>query len=289
MRSSPQHVAIFAIFAAWISVYGSCLPESIPEQDRLWLEVSDVSGRKPIRLLVYNWQSAEAITSIANILINEVLGVHSVMNETIDTVLEAALKLSGCEDFACVEITEDIAHSALETWDSASNELKDFREAHAEKAPVDLGSVGYTSEDGLYVSQKVLSRSYDETGNSLDFYRGYNQSHHGSVHQFFDSLAELQQLPAEFVDCNESNWVNPAFINSYVQYTGDLDGVIEVGDGDYHAKCHGKFWIAPACRQNVSECIPIVTSGYGWALDIFMMWYLDANRGKGSEQLGYWA
>lgn len=81
------------------------------------------------------------------------------MNETIDTVLEAALKLSGCEDIACVEITEDIAHSALETWDSASNELKDFRVAHAEKAPLDLGSVGYTSEDGLYLSKKVLSRS----------------------------------------------------------------------------------------------------------------------------------
>ena len=284
MRFSPQHVAILATtFATWISVIsvtsvsGSCLPESIPEQDRLWV---DVSGRKPLRLLVYNWPSAEAFTSIANILINEVLGVHSVMNETIDTVLEAALKLSGCEDIACVEITEDIAHSALETWDSASNELKDFRVAHAEKAPLDLGSVGYTSEDGLYLSKKVLSRSYDETGNALDFYRGYNQSHHGSVHQFFDSLADLQ--PAEFVDCNESKWVNPAFINSYVQYTGDLDGVIDVGAGDYHAKCHGKFWIAPACRQNVSECIPIVTSGYGWGLDIFMMWYHDANRGRGA-------
>ena len=161
MRFSPQHVAILATtFATWISVIsvisvtsvsGSCLPESIPEQDRLWV---DVSGRKPLRLLVYNWPSAEAFTSIANILINEVLGVHSVMNETIDTVLEAALKLSGCEDIACVEITEDIAHSALETWDSASNELKDFRVAHAEKAPLDLGSVGYTSEDGLYLFPK---------------------------------------------------------------------------------------------------------------------------------------
>lgn len=251
------------------TIGSSCLPESIPEQDRLWV---DVVGRKPIRLLVYNWPSAEAFTSIANMLINEVLGVHSVMNETINTVLEAALKLSGCEDTACVEIFEG-AHSALETWDSASNELKDFREAHAEKAPVDLGSVGYTSEDGLYLSKATLSRSYDETGNSLDFYRGYNQSHH-RVHQFFDSLAELQQLPfAEFVDCNESKWVNPAFINPYVQYTGDLDGVIEVGAGDYHARCpNGKFWIAPACRQNFSECIPIVTGGYGWSLDIFMMW-----------------
>ena len=262
----------FAFLVCFSRAIASCLPESISEQDRFYID--DLSGARPMSLLVYNWPSAQAVTSIANILISEVLGVHSVMNETIDTVLEATLKLSGCETTACIQ-KNDCADVALETWWGAADELIAFQSIHPEKAPVDLGSIGFKSEDGVFLSRDTVSRAYDETGNSLDFYRGYNQSHHGSVNHYFTRLAELPL--GEFVGCNESKWINPAFMNSYVQYTGDLDGVIEVSPGDYNARCpNGKFWIAPACRGNSSECIPIVTSGYGWLLDVIMMWRHDS-------------
>lgn len=253
-----------------------CLPEGIAEDTRVYVSHSSGSGGAPIRFLVYDWPSAKAATSIANILIRETLGIHSVMNETIDTVLEATLKLSGCEDVDCqTEDTTLVRHAALETWSSAVNELLSFQAAHPEKAPVDLGSIGYQSEEHVFVSAATVSKAYEETGNSLAYFRGYNRSHHGKAHQYFTQLADLPE--DEFVPCNESKWVNPAFINPYVKYTGDLDGVIEV-DGNFHARCHKNFWIAPSCRHNVSECIPIVTSGYGWLLDTIMMWHRGSIR-----------
>ena len=61
----------------------------------------------------------------------------------------------------------------------------------------------------------------------------------------------------------------------YVQWTGDLEGV-EAADGGYHAFCpDGTFWIAPACRGNTSECIPIISTGYGWGVHFIMQWKLD--------------
>ncbi|CAK9115801.1 unnamed protein product [Durusdinium trenchii] len=263
------HIFIVLLFASvpGTCLPGTCLPDGILEQNRL--HVDDVSGPTAIRLLVYSWPSAQAVTSIADILIRERLGVHSVMNETVDTVLQAALKLSGCEEITCVEST-DGAHAALETWWNSADELMDFQQLHPDRAPVDLGSIGYEGEDDVYVSKGIVSKAYDETGNSLDFYRAYNVSHH-TAHRYFAKLTELSV--ADYVSCNELKWANPAFINSYVEYTGDLEGVIEVAPGQYHAKCpNGKFWIAPSCRQNVTECIPVVTSGYGWLLDIIMLW-----------------
>ena len=249
-----------------------CLPEGIAEDTRVYVNHFSESAGTPIRFLVYDWPSAKAATSIANILIRETLGIHSVMNETIDTVLEATLKLSGCEDVDCqTEDTRLVRHAALETWSSAANELLSFQAAHPEKAPVDLGSIGYQSEEHLFVSAATVSKAYEETGNSLANYRGYNRSHHSKAHQYFAQLVDLPE--DEFVPCNESKWVNPAFLNPYVKYTGDLDGVIEVTDGNFHARCHKSFWIAPSCRHNVSECIPIVTSGYGWLLDTIMLWH----------------
>ena len=32
------------------------------------------------------------------------------------------------------------------------------------------------------------------------------------------------------------------------------------------------FWIAPACRHNTSQCIPIVAAEWGWMVDGFMAW-----------------
>ena len=49
------------------------------------------------------------------------------------------------------------------------------------------------------------------------------------------------------------------------RWTGDADGVIETPSG-YIAKCSkelpmaGRFWLAPACREDPSQCIPVMTA-----------------------------
>ena len=47
---------------------------------------------------------------------------------------------------------------------------------------------------------------------------------------------------------------------SYLEWTGDVEGVTQDADGSYQAQClEDRFWIAPACRQNVTSCIATVT------------------------------
>ena len=46
--------------------------------------------------------------------------------------------------------------------------------------------------------------------------------------------------------------------------------MIEV-DGNYYAHCpDGRWWLSPACRQNVSQCIPVVSVEWGHAVPEFM-------------------
>ena len=73
--------------------------------------------------------------------------------------------------------------------------------------------------------------------------------------------------------CNTTGTMmtDPAFMNPYAQWSGDLDGLIEV-EGGYHAYCpDGRFWIAPACRHNTSQCIPVLSARFGWLVDSFML------------------
>lgn len=71
----------------------------------------------------------------------------------------------------------------------------------------------------------------------------------------------------DFIPCNSTaygqDFINTGLWANYVHWTGDTDGVSETQDG-YVAKCpmesfNGRFWLAPACRSNPSQCIPVLT------------------------------
>ena len=73
--------------------------------------------------------------------------------------------------------------------------------------------------------------------------------------------------------CNETDMSNPSRMGDYAKYSGDYDGVVSQPDGTYIAKCtNNRWWYAPACRQNSSQCIPLFTSGNGWKLQALMQW-----------------
>ena len=45
------------------------------------------------------------------------------------------------------------------------------------------------------------------------------------------------------------------------------DSFVQEKNGKKVMKCwQQKWWAAPACRQNVSECAVVITSGPGWGL-----------------------
>ena len=102
--------------------------------------------------------------------------------------------------------------------------------------------------------------------------RGYNTTHHNPK-QYFD---DIHGVPlSELQLCSETDMSNPQRIGDYARFSGDYDGVVQQPDGSYFAKCdsnNDKWWYAPACRHNVSECIPLFTSGNGWKLQALMQW-----------------
>ncbi|CAE7801240.1 unnamed protein product [Symbiodinium sp. CCMP2592] len=249
-----------------------CLPDGIPEADREFLQRS-TGELDAIQLLAFEWSSAELVSIIARIVVEEVLGYRASISDLRPlAVLDAALPLSGCKNTNCSELSPEVGHIALETWIGAYGaEFQIFRENHPSQVPEDLGTMGYSGEEAMYVSQDVLQEAYGATGHTLQFYMSYNTSNYDAK-KHFDKLTDL---PAEDIAfCNETGrlWTDTTAMNPYAQWTGDLDGLVEV-PGGYHAKCpDGRFWISPACRHNTSKCIPVVSNRLGWLVDTFMFW-----------------
>ena len=84
-NSSLWALAIFA--GLWsFSRANSCLRDRIPESQRHYLfENSSLKGEStptPIRLVVYDWASADVASTLVEILIGEVLGYHVVQDAT---------------------------------------------------------------------------------------------------------------------------------------------------------------------------------------------------------------
>ena len=187
--SLKQWCAALLLFV--ISGSELCLPDAIPEGERQ--NVLDSVGREiPIKFIVFDWNAAEVLSSIAKILVEEALGYHAVFDEHRPfTVMEVVLKLSGCLDSTCNDMQISDSHVALDCWlGSAGTDTDTFMQQNPGKAPEDLGSIGYEGEEALVVAGKLVDEAYEHSGFALDFYRSYNQSHY-SARKHFDGIADL--------------------------------------------------------------------------------------------------
>ncbi|CAE7297920.1 unnamed protein product [Symbiodinium sp. CCMP2592] len=137
--------------------------------------------------------------------------------------------------------------------------------------PVDLGSMGYQGEESLYVSRHVLQQALDAEGLNLDYYRGYNLTHHNPK-QYFDSIDSIDSR--DLFPCENTDFYRSEFMASYARWTGDAAGVQAQANGDYVAHCYaGKWWMSPQCRSDTLACIPVITAGGGgWKLQALMHW-----------------
>ncbi|CAE7207000.1 unnamed protein product, partial [Symbiodinium necroappetens] len=251
-----------------------CLYDGIPEEDRALIKNAD-GVETEIVLVPYNWDSSYFVKKIAEILISEALGYSTKFYSWWSTeVLDSALLLSVCSTADCNETRPGaVGHIALESWIGAYGvHFEAFRDRHPSMAPEDLGTMGYSGEEALYASSTILQEAWDESGYALEYYRTYNTSHY-DAQKYFDRYTDL---PAdEIVLCNDtgSMFTDIAYMNPYAQWTGDIEGLIEV-PGGYHAYCQGdgRFWFSPACRQNTTACIPILSPYWGWMVDAYMAW-----------------
>ncbi|CAK9112697.1 Uncharacterized protein SCF082_LOCUS52243 [Durusdinium trenchii] len=180
---------------------------------------------------------------------------------------------------ACAEPNANAprADVLLDTW--LTNALLFFREFQAKNGPVapeDVGSMGYEGRDGLYVQGKVRRAAFVDSGLPLEYYANYNLSFH-NPQKYFDTVWSLPT--SSLLNCTDTFYDQPlefrvsSAMQNYLRWTGDSEGVIQQ-NGEYFAKCPSElpaFWIAPSCRQNVSQCIPVIMQGQGMA-EVFMHW-----------------
>ncbi|CAK9008661.1 unnamed protein product [Durusdinium trenchii] len=259
-----------------------CLPGGVPVANRKYIqndEGSDIS----IGLLEGAWPSAELLSELLRILIGEALGYHVHIHEKLGANGASPIfALAGCINFDAPAnaplfeekrcgINETKIHVSIDSWlGSFPAAYEAMKSSFPEIAPVDLGPIGYEGEESIYVSQTVLNAAYEHSGIALEYYKSYNVSHN-NVKQYFDSLGDVSKNELKL--CNTTDFNNPQRIGNYLLYTGDYDGVEVQPDGSYFAKCFdGYWWAAPACRQNTTECLPVISAGNGWRLQAIMHW-----------------
>ena len=117
--------------------------------------------------------------------------------------------------------------------------------------------------DGLFVKRTELQVAYELGGVSLDWYQSYNASW-GTPWKYFDRTTDINT--EDLRSCNETRMVNENELEKYVRVTGDSGGVHKVSDGSLAVRCWEKWWLAPACRSQPANCIPVITGGSGWGI-----------------------
>lgn len=275
-NSSLWALAIFA--GLWsFSRANSCLRDRIPESQRHYLfENSSLKGEStptPIRLVVYDWASADVASTLVEILIGEVLGYHVVQDATKTvSIFDGILKLAGCTSADCSQ-SQVNSHVAVETWLAEAITLfQNFQESNAAKAPEDLGSMGYNGDHNLFVKGSIRDIAYQDSGLALDFYKSFNTTFH-KPQKYFGHLEDLDPEDFFLCDADGLEFSNALRMSDYICWTGDLGGVTQLPGGTYMARCpNGRFWLAPSCRHNSSECIPLLAAGNGWIVDAMMQW-----------------
>ncbi|CAK9072629.1 unnamed protein product [Durusdinium trenchii] len=253
-----------------------CLADGIPEEERAFLKDSQ-GNDMPVGILELNWPSAGLLAELAKLLIKEVLGFHAEIGEPLGASGAAPIyALAGCRNFnaandkQCGE-TEPVMHVSLDSWiGSYSSAYEQMKADYPDIAPLDLGDMGYSGEESVYVHTNLLQEAYENEGLALEFYKSYNVSHHHAK-QYFSSTSDIPF--GALSRCNATDFSNAQRMSDFVKYSFDYDGVDQQGNGDYVARCpDGHWWPAPACRQNPSECIPLITAGTGWKLQAIMQW-----------------
>ena len=262
-RAGPKPGAKLVLLA-FLAVTGAelCLPEGIPESERVYLD-----GNQSIHIKTFIWRSAIATSKVADIIISEVLGYHTAVDQDSIPLFSDAIATFACSDMDC-QTRHGKTDILLDAWLSDNpQKFADWQLAHPQIVE-DLGSMGYASTSGMFLRGSVLEHAREDSGLPLEYYKSYDLSFH-QPYRYFDTLWDLNA--SELLGCTAvPDFMDSARIKNFLDWTGDVEGVRET-NGQYSAHCPVPgFWIAPACRQNYTRCIPtLLLEGIG---HVFLQW-----------------
>lgn len=254
-----------------------CFPDAVPEHQRqnLLIEGQEVV----LGIAESSWVSASVVADIYSILVTERLGFNTVkflVNVTTDDTEGNLFTLMGCANAsnylaiytASGEYTPECnvasapTHVFLEAWAPFTSWAVPWMKAtFPEYFPADLGSIGYSGMEGLWIPRALRDEAVRDEGLPLEFYMTYDAAWH-NVSKYF---LRLDEFPVDLLSACTS-WVShsSSYLSNYAAVTGDVDGVVDEGDGLYSERCFFEhWWLSPACRGNASLCVPAITASPG--------------------------
>ena len=226
MSRAMSAIRCFALLSGLVlSSASQCLPDAVPENQRLNISLEGVS--MPVGITAGNWPSAGLAAKMLHIMVQEVLGYHA--HEHLNDGGSTAIvqELAGCADIVerpelCPWPPRD--HIGLEIWPNRwfAEANKQLLVTLDDRAPRNLGELGYLGVDGLFILGKARQRCLEANGLHLSYYGNYNSS-------WFDPAACAATLSdvdlGRLKDC-EHFWLEyPSSGKHYLDATGDVDGV----------------------------------------------------------------
>lgn len=264
----PVRILLWFVTSRVRALSGLCF-DSQPQLKSL----VDAGGNSyPIGIWVNDWATGHLTARVAGIVIKEKLGYNVELKGPGPLALDGFFALTGCTsptdktDRGCGGDGDRLTdvHINVEVWTSTYQlAWEELKLKYPDKAPSNLGNMGYYGATALYVPSGVQERAYDAEGINLDFYRDYNSSRENPGRHFANpgDVNVSYLLP-----CNETALMLNEVMSNYLDLTGDLEGVSGTAP-DLTGKCYNQyFWLAPGCRTQPSTCLIWFTGGNGWGM-----------------------
>lgn len=226
----------------------------------------------PIGIAVANWDSSWIVSEILAILLSDVMG-HKVVKTGRPNGFGTLLAVTGCpagfNNYSECEWPPTY-HVALEIWEHQSHQpafLSVLSEMGEEKAPANLGSVGFQGYEGLFVMQRAYEKCQADFGLHLQYYGNYNLSwfRPDLCTSQMDALNDTDL--ATCADAVDANY--PSTAQLYFDATGDADGVQSVNGAMVLNCLRDRWWIAPSCRADHRRCAAVMAYA-GWGVYIMI-------------------
>eukprot|EP00438_Fugacium_kawagutii_P023727 Skav228054 [mRNA] locus=scaffold1188:261531:273422:+ [translate_table: standard] len=251
----------------------NCFEDAIPVVSRSNITVDGLS--MPIGTWELQWDSASIVTRIFEILSSEKLGFHVANLGGHSSSTPVVYKLGGCLTWTPEDIGRDCVHPrrfhfAFESWQGASTFIPPLLAELGDRAPVNLGTLGYAGSSGMYVLGGAVEAALADSGLSLRYYANYNADWF-QPSKYTATVADVNMSRLGTCDDGVSKTYR-FFAPEYLEATGDTEGIY-VDESGIKFKCwKEKWWLPPACRDLPANCSTLITHWPGWGMGLLTQW-----------------
>jgi hypothetical protein len=185
-----------------------------------------------------NWDSAIIVGRIAQIILNEGIGIETHLDSRFEGSASAIGNLTGCIDDACYDVREfPTVHMDFENWYTDAG--LQIIETHPEV--LHAGFTGYKGQEGLYMRQDVADRLWQDHAFLAEYYKSYYHTGHPWT-PYFNRTSEIAIPPDSGCRGEAAEQMAKA-------------GMPCSSDG---------WWYSPACSTDRNICIPVLMGFVGW-------------------------